>query len=187
MIRTRQDYRRYLQADRQASNRPKGTVVNRLFYSETYYVLHYLETLRKLEFLTNKRKNFLDQISYLIVLRRHKKWSLKLQLTIPPNVSGPGLSILHLGNIVVNAGARLGSGCMLQPGVVIGQKDGPENVPVIGNNVYFGPGCKVIGKVTVGSNVVIAPNSVVVKDVPDDCVVSGVPAKIIRQNGVKVS
>ena len=47
-------------------------------------------------------------------------------------------------------------------------------------------GCKVIGGITIGNNVIVAPNSVVVKDVPDNSVVSGVPARTIKHNGVKV-
>lgn len=52
--------------------------------------------------------------------------------------------------------------------------------PVIGDNVKIGTGAKIIGGVTVGNNVFIGANAVVVKDVPDNCVVGGVPAKIIK-------
>lgn len=52
--------------------------------------------------------------------------------------------------------------------------------PTIGDNVEITVGAKVIGKVSVGDNVIIAPNSVVVKDVPSNTIVSGVPAKIIK-------
>jgi serine O-acetyltransferase len=107
-------------------------------------------------------------------------------INIPVNVAGPGLAIYHLGPITINKLVRIGSNCTLQPGVVIGQNRSEENVPVIGDSVYFGPGAKVFGKVRVGNNVVIAPNSVVVKDVPDNCVVSGIPAKSITKDGVKV-
>lgn len=48
-------------------------------------------------------------------------------------------------------------------------------------------GAKIIGKVSIGNNVIIAPNSVVVKDIPDNCVVSGIPAKIIKKDGMKVN
>ena len=180
MILTKKDLIAYTTADRKASNRPKGGILNMLFYSETYYVQTYLETLRKLEFLVNKKKNPLDHLFYVVVFWRYKRMSFKLQITIPPNVAGPGLSIQHLGNIVVNAKAKLGARNTLQPGVVIGQKDSSENVPTIGDDVYFGPGCKVIGKIRIGNNVTIAPNSVVIKDVPDNCIVSGVPAVIIK-------
>ena len=48
-------------------------------------------------------------------------------------------------------------------------------------------GCKVIGNITIGNNVLVAPNAVVVKDVPDNCVVAGVPARIIKKDGIKVN
>lgn len=53
---------------------------------------------------------------------------------------------------------------------------------VIGNNVYIGPGAKIVGEVNIGDNAVIAANAVVVKDVPSFCTVGGVPAKIISHN-----
>lgn len=52
--------------------------------------------------------------------------------------------------------------------------------PTIGNNVEICAGSKIIGKVMVGDNVIIAPNSVVISDIPDNAVVSGVPAKVIK-------
>lgn len=68
----------------------------------------------------------------------------------------------------------------------MGNKNLPENRPIVGDNVELTLGCKVIGGITIGNNVIVAPNSVVVKDVPDNSVVSGVPAHIIKHNGVKV-
>ncbi len=51
----------------------------------------------------------------------------------------------------------------------------------IGNNCYFGAGCKVVGAVTIGDNVVISPNSLVVSDVPSGATVLGVPARVISR------
>jgi serine O-acetyltransferase len=53
---------------------------------------------------------------------------------------------------------------------------------VIGDNVYIGPGARLIGGFKVGNNVVIGANAVVIKDVPDNSVVAGVPAKVISNN-----
>ena len=53
----------------------------------------------------------------------------------------------------------------------------------IGNNCYFGAGCKVVGAVTIGDNVVVSPNSVVITDVPSGATVLGVPARVISQQG----
>jgi len=186
MIRTKEDYRHYLAADKKNYWMPKGGLRKRLLYAESWFIHEYLETLRRLEYLTNIRRNPLQQLFYAYTLYKYKKLVFKLKVSIPVNVAGPGLRILHLGIIRVHKNSRIGSNCTFQPGVFVGQKDKDENVPTIGDNVYFGPGAKVFGKVRIGNNVVIAPNSVVIKDVPDNCVVSGVPAKIIKQNGVKV-
>jgi serine O-acetyltransferase len=83
------------------------------------------------------------------------------------------------GGIFVNA-ESIGEGSRFQAGVVVGNQGGDENRPTIGNHVAFGLGCKVYGKINVGNNVQILPNAVVTHDVPDNAIVGGVPAKIIR-------
>lgn len=81
--------------------------------------------------------------------------------------------------MIVNSKAKIGKNLTIYPGVTVGaSKDG---VPIIGNNVFLGLGSKVFGGITIGNNVIVAPNAVVVKDVPDNCVVAGVPAKIIKK------
>lgn len=64
--------------------------------------------------------------------------------------------------------------------MIVGNKGSQENRATIGNNVEMAAGCKVIGKITIGDNAVICPNSVVIKDVQTNAVVSGVPAQIIK-------
>ncbi len=185
MIKNKTDLTAYLAADEQALGSYRGGLLRRIFFSESLYLHAFLRALRKVEYLTNTKRNVWDNIRYAIAFYRYRKLGLKLHLSIPVNVLGPGAKIYHTGFIVLNPHARIGANCTLQPGVVVGQKDTPENVPTIGNNVYLGPGAQVIGRVRVGDNAVIAPNSVVIRDVPADCVVSGVPAKIIKANGVR--
>lgn len=74
----------------------------------------------------------------------------------------------------------MGENCTIQSGVVIGNVGDSDHRPVIGNKVNFGLGCKVYGKIHIGNNVSILPNAVVTKDVPDNAIVGGVPAKIIK-------
>ena len=50
----------------------------------------------------------------------------------------------------------------------------------MGDNVGFGPGAKVLGKVTIGDNCFIAANAVVVKDMPSNSIIAGIPAKVIK-------
>ena len=190
MILNKKDYFRYIEADKKAMGNRKRSMLNdwvkRIFNWEKVLVEDYIITLRKLEYLHNIKKNPLQYLRYAVIFYRYRRKSVKLLINIPVNVAGPGLAIYHLGPITINKLVRIGSNCTLQPGVVIGQNRSEQNVPVIGDNVYFGPGAKVFGRVRVGNNVVIAPNSVVVKDVPDNRVVSGIPAKSIKKDGVRV-
>jgi serine O-acetyltransferase len=99
---------------------------------------------------------------------------------------GSGLYIGHFGGIIVNIGAVIGKNCNLSQGVTIGQanRGARRGVPVIGDNVFIGPGAVVLGKITIGNNVAIGANSVVTRDVPDGAVVVGAPAQIISSDGV---
>jgi serine O-acetyltransferase len=139
-----------------------------------------------MEYLTNVNKGLLRKISYAITLLRYYKISHKLGILIPVNAVGYGLKMYHIGDTGIGHGTTLGNYCTLQKGVMIGPTS--SNVgPVVGDHVYFAPGAKVFGNIKIGNHVIVAPNSVVVKDIPDNCVVSGVPAKIIKMNGEKVS
>lgn len=94
------------------------------------------------------------------------------------NNIGPGLLIQHGFATIIDA-ESIGLGCKIFQQVTIGYEG--DKRPKIGNNVTICCGAKVIGGVTVGDNVVVGANAVVVHDVPDNCVVGGVPAKIIKQ------
>ena len=90
---------------------------------------------------------------------------------------GPGL-VVHTPYGVFVGPTTIGSNCVIQHGVVI-----TYGTRRIGNDVYFSPGAKVVGNVTIGNNVLVMPNSVVVVDVPDDSTVVGVPARIRLPRG----
>ncbi|CRH89995.1 Serine acetyltransferase [Chlamydia trachomatis] len=77
--------------------------------------------------------------------------------------------------MIIHKKAKIGKNCVISQNVTIGSK-GP--LPIIGDNVYIAPGSKCIGG-QIGNNVVIGANSVVTKEIPDNCVVAGVPAKIV--------
>ncbi|MBR5399886.1 MAG: serine acetyltransferase [Bacteroidales bacterium] len=83
--------------------------------------------------------------------------------------------------VIIHKRAKIGKECIIGSCVTIGGKSGWYEVPVIGNNVEISTGAKVLGPVIVGNNVIIGANAVVVKDVPDNCIVAGCPAKIIRK------
>jgi len=98
---------------------------------------------------------------------------------------GSGFNIGHFGGIVINPNAIIGKNCNISQGVTIGQVNrGPnKGAPVLGDNVYIGPGAKIIGKIVIGDNVAIGSNCVVTKDVLDNSVVVGIPGKVISDKG----
>ena len=89
---------------------------------------------------------------------------------------GPGL-VVHSTHGVFIAETRIGRNCVVQHGVAI-----THGVRSVGDNVYFGPGAKVIGRAAIGNNVRVVANSVVMTDVADNLTVVGVPARIRWRN-----
>ena len=90
----------------------------------------------------------------------------KYKLHVPLNVVGPGLYIPHrAGGVYMNA-KSVGKNFIISSGCVLGAKGDADNIPSIGDNVECCIGSMIIGKVNVGSDSIIAPNSVVIKDIP---------------------
>lgn len=96
-----------------------------------------------------------------------------------------GLYLGHVMNIVVSDYAQIGKNCNISHGVTIGQvnRGARKGTPIIGDNVYIGPGAKIIGRIKIGNNVAIGANTVVTKDVPDNAVVVGIPSRVISMEG----
>lgn len=74
---------------------------------------------------------------------------------------------------------RIGKNCRINQQVTIGSAEG-TGIPKIGNNVRICAGAKVLGNITIGDDVIIGANAVVIKDIPSHSIVAGVPAKIIK-------
>jgi len=91
-----------------------------------------------------------------------------------------GLVCYHPFATVINAKA-IGSNFQFRNSVTIGNKNNDNSLlPTIGNNVTVGANVVIIGDIIIGDNVVIGAGSVVVKDVPSNCIIAGNPAQIIR-------
>ena len=96
---------------------------------------------------------------------------------------GKGTVLAYGGiGIVIHARAVIGCNCLIGQNTTIGGKSGWYEVPIIGDNVQISAGARILGPIRIGNNVIIGANAVVVKDVPDNCIVAGIPAKIIKDN-----
>lgn len=110
-----------------------------------------------------------------------KFWRRRRALEISElNPIGEGLYLGHAYNITVNPKAKIGSNCNIHKGVVIGQvnRGKYKGAPTIGNHVWIGINVAIVGNVTIGDDVLIAPNSFVNVDVPSHSIVFGNPCII---------
>ncbi|MBR2387936.1 MAG: serine O-acetyltransferase [Clostridia bacterium] len=101
---------------------------------------------------------------------------------------GKGLVIDHGMGVVIGETAEIGDNCTLYQGVTLGGtgKDIGKRHPTLGNNVLVGAGAKVLGPFKIGDNSKIAANAVVLDEIPDNCTAVGIPAKLVRREGVRV-
>lgn len=108
----------------------------------------------------------------------------------PGATIGKRLFIDHGMGVVIGETTIIGDDCVLYQGVTLGGVGTGEHKvkrhPTLLNNVMVSAGAKVIGDVTIGNNTIIGAQTVVLKDVPDNCTVVGVPAFIVKENGIKV-
>lgn len=168
-----EDYRCYTQADISSAGLDRWGIAE----SCRHPAVRYLRFLRRIEYLMNCRTGLLCTLRLLYLRWRRRRLGFLLGLQIPPNVCGPGFNIVHYGLIIISSQSRIGKNCRIHSGVNIGHwRDG---APQLGDNVYIGPGAKLIGNIRVGDNAVIGANAVVCKDVPAGVTVGGVPARVI--------
>lgn len=101
---------------------------------------------------------------------------------------GKGLFIDHGMGVVIGETSIIGDNVLLYQGVTLGGTglEKGKRHPTIGNNVVIGTGAKILGNITVGDNSYIGANAVVIKDVPPNSTVVGVPGRITKQDGKKI-
>lgn len=159
-------------------SRPRFTDI--IVSNDAWYIWNYIRALRHVEYYINTNKKGLFFYFWWLI---YKRIGFKMRYFIAPNTTGPGLLIFHTGDFIwVGKGCHVGCNSTFRPGVVLGRKClKPEPDPIIvGDNCEFGVGAKVIGAVKIGSNVSIGANAVVTKDIPDNAVAVGIPAKVIK-------
>ena len=126
------------------------------------------------------RPALLRKVFSLIYRILYKLIQILTGIELPCEVEvGRNFVIDHFGGIIISGYAKFGDDCRIRNGVVVGLRRVDEpSAPVVGDNVDFGAGAKVLGPISIGNNVAIGANAVVITDVPDDCVATGIPAVV---------
>lgn len=163
-------------------------------YDEASYWWNILEkeeikVEKKIIYLLLKKKEFRNLLSYRLFRMNHRLLGVIVKLFFPPEKTlyiltadiGPRLFIQHGFSTIIGA-KKIGSNCWINQQVTIGYNVDNNNAPIIGNGVRITAGAKIIGNIQIGNNALIAANAVVIKNVENNEVVGGVPAKKIGNN-----
>lgn len=132
----------------------------------------------------NSLKSY-NPLRFVLILW-YKRISRQYGMQIPLLTEiGKGILFKHFSNVVINQHARIGSNCTIMHGVTIGKTERGRvaGTPTVGDRVYLGVNSIVVGNITIGNDVLIAPLSYVNFSIPDNAVVSGNPATIINFKG----
>jgi len=175
-INSKQDLKYFLEADKKALKRntkkPK-------FASDEIWKFQI--SLRNCEYFLNCRKDFFGKYQLKWMRYRFNKKAVKLGFSIPLNCFGPGLRIVHRGTIVVNGNTKIGANCTIHVCINLGSKPGEKESPILGDNIYIGPGAKLYGNIVIGNNTTIGANSVVNKSFPEgNTTLVGAPARSLN-------
>ena len=183
MIKSKRDLKYYLEADKIAMD-VKGRRPHLIARYESDYIWKFQRALRYTEYYHNCKRGGICYPIYKLWQYRLFRLQLKCGFGVPINVFGPGLSISHLGPIVINGFAKVGKNCRLHPMTCIGVNGHTNEVATLGDNVYLSTGVKVIGPVTVADGVCLGANAVVTKSIDEENTTwGGVPAKKISDEG----
>jgi serine O-acetyltransferase len=184
MIKNKAEYYDFISADKAANSiSDENSFQEKLkLFLYRNYTWQFILYLRRCEYLKNCRKDLFGKLLFIYYYKKFKVLSLKLGFSIPLNVFGPGVSIPHYGTIVVNGNSKIGKNCRIHASVNIGASGGSDIAPVIGDNVYIGPGAILFGEILIADNVTIAANATVYKNFEiKNTTIGGTPAVVLKE------
>lgn len=153
--------------------------------SEFAMIYSYMWILRHLEYYEYmKVKNRFFILPWGIFYILHRRWRIKTQIHLGPGDAEKGFHIVHLGFFRSYGISHFGKDCTVLPMTLFGKRTpnvGDRNQISVGDNCYFGTGVTVLAPCKIGNNVTVAAGAVVdLREIPDNAVVAGVPAKIVK-------
>ena len=180
MIQTRQDLKRFIDTEDALMNHP-NMFLKWIGQSDDYLPNLLVKCLRKYEFHKNQKRSIFNAIPYICYMWFFRRLRVKTGIMLFPNTIDEGLRIVHPGFRRITDYSHIGKNCTILPNVLFGKKKPGLKADIyIGDNCYISTGVTILAPVTIGNNVTIGAGAVVTTDVPDDCVVGGVPAKILK-------
>ena len=188
MIRSKEDLNKYISEDR------KANIGNSNFFSlfwskinksSDYAAWNYLHALRKYEYAINCMRNTISGSLYKRFCQiRLNRLSVKYNILVNANTLGYGCRLHHVGGGgYVLIAKHIGNYLDVRQFTTFGVKSNnkADELPTIGDNVFIGANAVIIGNIHIGNNAVIGAGSVVIKDVPDNCIAVGNPARILNK------
>lgn len=163
-----------------------GSVIHRMIYDPGFRAVVYYRIsvyLREMPYF----KRLFRLIAALIIVRLTRIPGVEIRAC---QEIGEGLKMFHPHDIVIGRGCIIGKNVMIYNGVTFGAKnlsDMDENkdvlnrYPIIEDGVTVFTGAKILGPVTIGKNSIVGANSVVTKSFPENSVIAGIPAKIVKE------
>lgn len=179
MIKNKKQLKEVLSVDAKANSRKS---IKPKFLGDEIW--KFIVAMRKLDYYSYaKGKTKLYVLPWAFYKLRYRNLSIKLGFSIPYQVFDQGLGLMHYGTIVINSHTRIGKNCKIHTCVNIGATNGNSEAPQIGDNVYIGPGAKIVGNISIADGVCIGAGAVVVKSIEEpNTTWAGVPAKKISDN-----
>ncbi len=118
------------------------------------------------------------------IILNHYKYKFGIDIPYKTKIS-EGFFIAHFSGVIVHEACVIGKNCNLSQNTTLGRTNRGtlKGSPTIGDNVYIAPGVKIIGNVNVGNNVAVGANAVVTKNIDNNAVAVGIPARVVSLDG----
>lgn len=180
MIKSKKDLELYLQCEyiNTLGGDKLSIIKDLLLPSSRAYIL----VLRCSEYFTNTTGAFHKILARFFAFKL-ARYQVATGITIAMNTCELGLTLYHHGSIVINSATRIGRNCCIMNNVNIGANKGSSKAPIIGDNVYIGPGAVIYGDISIADGCYIGANAVVGRSINTPCsIVAGVPGKEINKD-----